>query len=42
MPNVTIGENALVAAYSFVTKNIPNNEIWAGIPAKKKKKLNSK
>jgi len=40
MPNVTIGENALVAAYSFVTKNIPKNEIWAGIPAKKK--LNSK
>ena len=42
MPNVTIGENALVAAYSFVTKNIPKNEIWAGIPAKKIKKLNSK
>jgi acetyltransferase-like isoleucine patch superfamily enzyme len=34
MPNVTIGENSIIAAYSFVTKNIPDNEIWAGIPAK--------
>lgn len=34
MPNVTIGENSIVAAYSFVTKNIPDNEIWGGIPAK--------
>lgn len=35
MPNVTIGENSIIAAYSFVTKNVPKNEIWAGIPAKK-------
>ena len=34
MPNVTVGENAIVAAYSFVTKNIPKNETWAGVPAK--------
>lgn len=39
MPNVTIGENSVVAAYSFVTKSIPDNEIWAGIPAKFKKKI---
>lgn len=39
MPNVKIGENSIVAAYSFVTKNIPKNELWAGIPAKKLKKL---
>lgn len=39
MPNVTIGENSLVAAYSFVTKSIPKNEIWGGVPAKKIKKL---
>ena len=39
MPNVTIGENSVVAAYSFVTKDIPKNEIWAGIPAKKIRKL---
>ena len=35
MPNVTVGENSIIAAYSFVTKKIPNNELWAGIPAKK-------
>ena len=40
MPNVTIGENSIVAAYSFVTKNIPENQIWAGVPAKLLKKLN--
>ena len=39
MPGVTIGENSVIAAYSFVTKNIPNNEIWEGIPAKFKKNL---
>ncbi|MEM3008112.1 MAG: acyltransferase [Candidatus Nitrosotenuis sp.] len=39
MPNVTIGENSVVAAYSFVNKNIPKNELWAGIPAKFKRRL---
>lgn len=39
MPNVTIGENSIVGAYSFVTQNIPPNELWVGIPAKFKKKL---
>jgi len=39
MPGVTVGENSIIAAYSFVTKNIPNNEIWEGIPAKFKKKI---
>jgi len=39
MPGVTIGENSVVAAFSFVNKNIPKNELWAGIPAKFKKKL---
>ena len=34
MPGISIGENSVVAAYSFVTKNIPKNEIWVGIPAK--------
>ena len=37
MPNVTVGENSIVAAYSFVNKNIPKNQVWAGIPAKYKK-----
>ena len=39
MPNIEIGENSIVAAYSFVTSNIPPNELWVGIPAKFKKKL---
>lgn len=39
MPNVIIGKNSIVAAYSFVTKNIPDNELWSGIPAIFKKKL---
>lgn len=39
MPNVTVGENSIVAAYSFVNKNIPANQIWTGIPAKFKSKL---
>ena len=34
MPNVTVGKNSIVAAYSFVTNDIPDNQIWVGIPAK--------
>lgn len=36
---VTIGENSIVGAGSVVTKSIPDNEIWAGNPAKFIKKL---
>lgn len=39
MPGITIGENSVVAAYSFVTKNIPKNQIWYGVPARKLKNL---
>ena len=31
---VTIGENVIIGAGSVVTKDIPNNEVWAGNPAK--------
>jgi len=41
MPNVTIGENSVVAAHSFVTKSIPKNQVWAGVPARFKKKIQS-
>lgn len=41
MPNVTIGKNSIVAAYSFVKKSIPTNEIWGGIPAKFMSKIKS-
>lgn len=36
---VTIGENSIVGAGSVVTTDIPDNEIWAGNPAKFVKKL---
>jgi len=39
MPNITIAENSIVAAYSFVAKNIPKNEIWGGVPARFMKKI---
>ena len=32
--SVTIGENAVVGAGSVVTKDIPDNEAWAGNPAR--------
>lgn len=34
MPGVTIGDNAVVAALSFVTTDIPDNATAAGVPAK--------
>lgn len=34
MPGVTIGENSVVAAHSVVTKDVPDNVIVGGIPAK--------
>ncbi len=34
LPGVTIGENAVVAAGSVVSKDVPNNTIVAGVPAK--------
>lgn len=42
MPNVTVGANSIIAAYSFVNKNIPENEIWVGIPACFKSKIYTK
>lgn len=35
LPGITIGRGAVVAAGAVVTKNIPDFEIWGGIPAKK-------
>jgi len=39
MPNVTVGKNSTVAAFSFVNKNVPPNTTVAGVPAKIIKKL---
>jgi serine O-acetyltransferase len=32
---LTIGDGAIIGANSVVTKDVPANEIWAGIPARK-------
>ena len=34
MPGVTIGNNCVVAAGAVVTKDIPDNSVWGGIPAR--------
>lgn len=34
LPGIKIGKNSIIGAGSVVTKNIPENEIWAGNPAK--------
>jgi len=34
MPGVTIGENAVIGALSFVTTDIPDNAVAFGVPAK--------
>lgn len=34
MPGVTVGENALVGAFSFVTQDIPDNAVAFGVPAR--------
>jgi acetyltransferase-like isoleucine patch superfamily enzyme len=34
LPGVTIGENAIVAAGAVVSKDVPDNSIVGGIPAK--------
>jgi len=39
MPGVTIGENSIVGAFSFVNKNVPSNVVVAGVPVKIIKKV---
>jgi acetyltransferase-like isoleucine patch superfamily enzyme len=34
MPGVTVGENSVVGAFSFVNKDVPDNVVAAGVPAK--------
>jgi len=42
MPGVTIGENAVIGAFSFINTDIPDNTLAYGIPAKKIRKLTKK
>ena len=41
LPGITIGENSIVGAGSVVTKDVPNNTVVVGNPAKVIKKLES-
>ncbi|MFT5295397.1 MAG: acetyltransferase-like isoleucine patch superfamily enzyme [Colwellia sp.] len=34
LPNVTIGHNVIIGAGSIVTKDIPSNTVFAGVPAR--------
>lgn len=34
LPGVTVGENAIIAAGAIMTKDVPDNTIAAGVPAK--------
>lgn len=34
LPGLTIGENAMIGAGSVVLKNIPDNTVWVGNPAR--------
>ena len=39
MPNVTIGKNSIIGAFSFVNRDIPENVVAFGIPVKVVRKL---
>ncbi len=39
MPGVTVGENSVVGAFSFVNRDIPPNVVAFGVPAKVVKQL---
>lgn len=34
LPNTSLGKNSILAAGSVLTKHVPDNEVWGGVPAK--------
>ena len=41
MPGVTVGENSVIGAFSFVNGEIPDNVVAVGVPAKMIKEIKS-
>lgn len=39
MPGITIGENSIIGAFSFVNINVPDNVLVYGVPIKTIKKI---
>ncbi len=39
MPGVTVGENSIIGAFGFVSKNVPANVVACGVPVKIVRKL---
>ncbi|MEN6554394.1 MAG: acyltransferase [Methanobacterium sp.] len=39
MPNVTVGKNSIIGAFSFVNQNIPDNVVAFGVPVQINRKL---
>lgn len=39
LKGVTIGKNSVIGACSLIVKDIPDNELWAGVPAEKIREL---
>jgi len=42
LPGVTIGKNSIIGAHSLVTKDIPDNVVAFGVPAKVVRKLDER
>jgi acetyltransferase-like isoleucine patch superfamily enzyme len=42
MPGVTVGENSIIGAFSLVNRDIPENVVAAGIPARVLRKIKKK
>jgi len=34
LPGVTVGENSIIGAFSFVNRDIPDNTVAVGVPVK--------
>jgi len=39
LPGISIGNNSIIGAGSVVSKSVPENEVWAGVPARFLKKI---